>query len=154
MTLRLVQDSLPPPVDHRSRLDEDTGRFFDFVVGHHEGLTYKDAEVMWGWPRRRFQLVVQHYRMLFANESPALVCEPNPDDGSAPWIFKLSKDTKAWHAGRFLNVESQLESMEYVARAALKGLDGRTQLGKWERVVHKHLMRMVEDIAELREQAV
>jgi hypothetical protein len=152
VTLRVVQTFLPPPVDHRNRLDEDTGRLLDYLVDHPSGLTYEDASSLWGWRRRYFQRVVQHFRMLFANDSPALICARHPDDGRAPWIYCLSLDTREWHANRFLNVESQLESMEYVARSALKGLDGRTSLGKWERIVHRYLTRMVEDIAELREQ--
>jgi hypothetical protein len=152
MNLRLVQNSLPPPVEHRKKLDEDTGRLLDYVVEHKEGLTRTDAAALWGWQQRRFQKIVQHFRMLFANDSPALICERDPNNGRGPWVYRLSLDTRTWHAERFLNVESQLESMEYVARSALKGLDGRTQLGKWERRVYRDLTRMVEDIADLREQ--
>jgi len=147
---------MPPPSDGggSSRLDEDAGRLLDYLIDHEEGLTYEDANTVWGWRKRYFQMVVQYYRMLFANDPRPLISDKNPEDKRGPWIFKLSHDPRAWEAHRTIAIESQIETVEYIARSALKGLDGRTVLGKRERIFHRYFSRLVEDIAELREQAM
>ena len=151
MTLRVVGPSLPPPMDHRSRLDEDVGRLFDYLV-EHKTITYEEAGFEFDWTRRRFLKVGRQFRLIFANDDVTLVCAPDPEDLRGPWVYEISPNTRVWHTSRVVSIEAQLVTMEAVARSALHALDGRSTLGRWERLTHRYFSRLLEDIAELREQ--
>lgn len=146
------QQSLPPPLDHRSRTAEDVGRLFDYLVEHTEGVTYREAAEAWGWTRRHFLEVVLFFRRLFANDPSALVCNRDPDHLRGPWIYCISQDTREWHAARMAHVETEIETMRDVASSATKVLDGRTLMGKRAKLMHRSFVRLLEDLSELREQ--
>ena len=152
MTIRLVQPSLPPPVDHRERVAEDVGRLFDYLVAHSSGLTYVDAASRFGWSRRYFLEMARQLRLMFAGDDVVLVCERNPDAKRGPWIYSLSDDIRLWIADRVQQLDSQSQTMEAVARSAVKATDGRTLLGKLARVYARQLRHLNEVIAALRDE--
>ena len=138
-------------MDRRTRLDEDVGRLFDYLVEYGR-ITYLDALDEWSWSRRYFLAVVRVFRRIFANDPSALVCNRDPDDRRGPWVYCISADIREWAAARVKQIESQLTTMRDVSSSATKVLDGRTLLGKYARAMNKSFVRLLEDLEELREQ--
>jgi hypothetical protein len=149
MSLRVVQGPLPPPMGS----NDDVSRLFDFLVGHPEGLDYQGALAQFGWDRRRFVETTRQFRRLFENDDVVLVCAPDPDNLSGPWIYKLSGDPIVWLAGRLLYIETASLTTEAVAHSAMLKTDGRTREGKKWRLIHLHMKHLNEDLEMLRDDA-
>ena len=153
--LTILKDDDRPP--HRPRrIDGDAGTLFDHLFAiKPKGITYEDAEVLWGWDRVYFYAVVRVLRLTLSGEDATVTCEQ--PGGQMPWVYTLTGDPQAiqaWHANRLLDAESRLETIKSVAESAVHATNGRTTTGKRARTVYKAVGRLMEDLAELREEAI
>jgi len=165
--LTVIKDDDRPP--RRPRLiDEHAGWLFDhlFAVGDGDddadtdnstdgGMTYEDAYRKWGWDRNYFFKVVHVLRLNLAGEDATVTCEQ--EETSAPWVYRLTGDPEAiqaWHANRLLDAETRLETIKRVAESAVHATNGRTTTGRRARKVFKAVGRLMEDLQELREEAI
>jgi hypothetical protein len=102
VTVRLVQGSLGGD-DPKSKLELDIGRLFDYALSHPEGFTHLEVELTYGWTGNYFKTVERHLRATLATLAENLVCNPDEDNPSGPWIYRLTADpelTEEWHANR------------------------------------------------------
>jgi len=153
----LKDDDRPDDQGRQYRIDVHAGWLFDRLMAvRPNGLTYEDAEQEWGWDRGYFFKVVRVLRSILASEKVTVPCAQEDGYGT-PYVYRLTDDPKAieaWEANRLNDGESRLVTIRNVAESAMHFTDGRSLTGKRARKMHKAVDRLIEDLAELRADAV
>jgi hypothetical protein len=109
---------------------------------------------------RHFHLTYQEVMSLFnrtrrALRGHAVNLVGEPLGHRKPWRFWLTGllgEARWWLANRILDLETRIVTILAVSESIVKGTDARTIEGRKARLMVKHLQRLTEDLAEVKEE--
>lgn len=131
---------------------ERINALFDYAANKLQGFTLQEAAHSLGYKRRTMEDTIWRLRKIFGDSDTInLVCDPN--GYHEPWLYRLVgtlEEAKPWLDNRIGDCEGRIETTNAIAKSILAATDGRTLEGKSVRAMVKALTRLIEDLADLR----
>ena len=135
------------------RDEKDVELLYDYAQAKPEGFTYKDVARDLGWEdRSRLFRTARYVRLMFANDSINLVCEPQGQ--REPWRYRLVgtyAEARGWGGNRDRDLKTRVATICAVAKTLVHTTDGRTMEGKRARLVESTLSNLLVQLAAMQE---
>ncbi len=129
------------------KIDDKVTALFDYAVSKPEGFTYVDVKQDIGWGRPEFFQVVRAMRMVWANDTITLPCDPQ--GVREPWLYRLvglPEEARDWQLNRLEDCRSRLKTIEAVSLSIVNGTDGRTIEGRMARLIETTARHLGEQL--------
>lgn len=126
------------------------GDLFDYAAGKPNGFEALQACRELGITLDQFRRAVRALRKILASDEINLVC--SSQGFGQPTRYELVGNlerAQPWIRVRYATLESQLETVLSVSSSLVNATDGRTIPGRKARLIHRHVGRLIEDIADL-----
>ena len=134
------------------------GRLFDLLAASPDGVTVDEIMAVLECDHPTANRAIRDLRLAFG-ESGEITLPCYPQGQGERWLYVLAHgdlviDDDApegeWIENRIGDAKARLQTMEAVAKTAVRSTDGRSPLGREARVLAKALGRLREDLAEIR----
>lgn len=126
-----------------------------YLTEHPEGSTIEDLAEALGTSLDGARRAVQRLRIeLGANQEVNLIC--NPAGQRQRWLYFLVgtvDEAKPWATNRRRDSETRLRTQQAIWTSVAAATDGRTVEGRKARRAQKAMTRLLEDFAEIEEEA-
>lgn len=126
------------------------GELFDYAAEKPNGFEKLRACQTLGITPDQFNRAVRSLRSILATDEINLVCISQ--GFGQPMRYELVGNlerAQPWIKVRYAALESQLETVLNVSASLVNATDGRTIPGRKARLIHRHVGRLIEDIADL-----
>lgn len=126
---------------------------FDFAVAHPEGFTRGQACEEFTCASREYDTAVRELRrILGTDDNIYLACWTNGNRGQ--WRYQLIGNfdgAREWGAWMLAHSEARIETQQWLYRALVKALDGRTVEGRKAKMMERAMRHLHEELVAIDE---
>lgn len=125
-------------------------RLFDLLADSPEGLTWPEIAEAQDVSGTTARIDIRRLRLVFADDEINVVAVPQGQNEKHRYkLVGNYEDARGWIAGRILDMESRLETVEAVSGSIVNAVDGRTFEGRKARKVNRTITYLREELAEM-----
>lgn len=125
---------------------------FDFAVAHPQGFTRSEFRTDFPVTSREFDSLVRELRRILGDDDNIyLVCSTQ---GRGEWRYQLIGNfdgSREWGVWMLAHSEARIETQQWLYRALVKALDGRTIEGRKAKMMERAMRHLHEELVAIDE---